>query len=69
MPKKTSNRNLSGTELTAVTAEKVFGWKNVHKHDGDLIGKEAGQARETANSKRAGLLQTTLFTPLLLTSA
>jgi hypothetical protein len=40
MPKKTSKRNLSGTELTTLTAEKVFGWKNVHKHEDDLISKK-----------------------------
>jgi hypothetical protein len=26
--------------LTAASAEKVFGWKDVHKHEGDLIGKK-----------------------------
>ena len=26
--------------MTTATAEKVFGWKNVHKHDGELIGKK-----------------------------
>jgi len=40
MPKKTSNRELSGFKLTATTAEKVFGWRNVHKHDGELMGKK-----------------------------
>src|SRR5213593_3278876 len=40
MPKKLSSRDLSGADLTTATAEKVFGWKNVHKHDGELIGKK-----------------------------
>ena len=40
MPKKTSNRELSSFKLTATTAEKVFGWRNVHKHDGELMGKK-----------------------------
>jgi hypothetical protein len=40
MPKKTSSRELSGSDLTAATAEKVFGWKNVHKHDSELVGKK-----------------------------
>ena len=40
MSKKAPKRNLSGSELTKATAEKVFGWKNVHKHDGELIGKK-----------------------------
>jgi hypothetical protein len=39
MSKKFS-RNLSGADLTIATAEKVFGWRNVHKHDGELIGKK-----------------------------
>jgi hypothetical protein len=40
MPKKTPEGNQSGHELTAAIAEKVFGWRNVHKHDGELIGKK-----------------------------
>jgi hypothetical protein len=28
-----------GPKLDALTAEKVFGWKNVHKHEGSLVGK------------------------------
>jgi hypothetical protein len=28
-----------GPKLDALTAEKVFGWKNVHAHDGELYGK------------------------------
>ena len=40
MPQKASKPNLNGPELIKATAEKVFGWKNVHKHDGDLIGKK-----------------------------
>lgn len=34
-PKRTTR-----TPWTVLTAEKVFGWKNVHKHDGELIGKK-----------------------------
>jgi hypothetical protein len=40
MPKKSPKRDLRGSKLTAATAEAVFGWKNVHKHDGDLVGKK-----------------------------
>jgi hypothetical protein len=25
-------------------AEKVFGWKNVHQHDGEIIGKKQDKA-------------------------
>jgi len=28
-----------GPKLDALTAEKVFGWKNVYEHDGELYGK------------------------------
>jgi len=38
--KKTANRDLSGAQLTKAIAEKVFGWKNVRKHDDQLIGKK-----------------------------
>src|SRR4030095_5122961 len=29
-----------GPKLDELTAEKVFGWKNVHKHEGSLVGKK-----------------------------
>jgi hypothetical protein len=28
-----------GPKLDALRAEKVFGWKNLHKHQGALVGK------------------------------
>jgi hypothetical protein len=40
MPTKSRKKDLHGSELTTATAEKVFGWKNVHKHNGELIGKK-----------------------------
>jgi hypothetical protein len=55
MAKKSTDKTLSGSQLTVATAEKVFGWKNVHKHDGELNRQEAGQAR--ADSEGAGLFQ------------
>jgi hypothetical protein len=30
--------------LDALTAEKVFGWKSVHKHGGSLVGKTQDRA-------------------------
>lgn len=33
-----------GSELDALTAEKVFGWKDVHKHKGALVGKKQDRA-------------------------
>jgi hypothetical protein len=29
-----------GPELDALTAQRVFGWKNVHKREGALVGKK-----------------------------
>ena len=37
--KRTAKRAINGEQLTKATAEKVFGWKNVHKHNGELTGK------------------------------
>jgi hypothetical protein len=45
MPKEAHNQNLRGSDLTTATAEKVFGWKNVHKHDGELVGKNCVPVR------------------------
>lgn len=36
--------NLNSEQLTKATAEKVFGWKNVHKREGKLIGKKPDKA-------------------------
>jgi hypothetical protein len=33
-----------GPKLDALTAERVFGWKNVHKHEGALVGKKQDKA-------------------------
>jgi hypothetical protein len=33
-----------GPKLDVLTAEKVFGWKNVHKHEGTLVGKKQDKA-------------------------
>jgi len=33
-----------GPQLDALTAEKVFGWKNIHKHAGSLVGKKQDKA-------------------------
>jgi len=40
MPKKTRNQESSAGDLTTQIAEKVFGWKNVHDHEGQLVGKK-----------------------------
>jgi hypothetical protein len=33
-----------GPELDGLTAEKVFGWKNVDKHEGSLVGSKQDKA-------------------------
>jgi len=33
MAKKTLDKTPSGPQLDILTAQKVFGWKNVHKHN------------------------------------
>jgi len=33
-----------GPKLDKLTAEKVFGWKNVRKHEGSLVGKKQDHA-------------------------
>ena len=42
MTKRVPNR--LGEQLTKATAEEVFGWRNVHKRDGKLIGKKQDKA-------------------------
>jgi hypothetical protein len=41
---KKSRPNMTGEQLTKTTAEKIFGWKGVHKRDGSLIGKKQDKA-------------------------
>jgi hypothetical protein len=40
-----------GPELDALTAQKVFGWKNVHKQDGELIDKKQDKAGRWRTAK------------------
>lgn len=63
-----SNPRRSG--LTIVTAEKIFGWRNVHKQDGELTGKKQdtlclttrGSANEQADAYLNGVEQTIIAT-------
>jgi hypothetical protein len=59
MAKKSADKILSGSELAIATAEKVFGWKSVHKHEGGLIGKKQ-------DSLGAGEQRRCLITPTIL---
>jgi hypothetical protein len=40
-----------GPDLDALVAEKVFRWKNVHKHDGALVGKKQDKAGRWRQAK------------------
>jgi hypothetical protein len=51
MVKKAPDRNLSDPKLDAVTAEKVFGWKEVHQRDDGLIGKKQDKAGRWRTAK------------------
>jgi hypothetical protein len=45
----------SSADLNVSTAEKVFGWKNVHKHNGDLVGKKQDKLGRWRFGQSAGL--------------
>ena len=51
MAKKAPSRILSSEQLTKATAEQVFGWKSVHKHEGKLIGKKQDKAGRWRKAK------------------
>jgi len=51
MPTNALDNILPGPELDALTAQKVFGWKNVHKHDGALVGKKQDKAGRWRTAK------------------
>jgi hypothetical protein len=56
MANKAPDKIPPGPKLDALTAEEVFGWKNVHKHEGTLVGK-AGQGREAGQSRTVAFSQ------------
>jgi hypothetical protein len=50
MAQKIASITRAGPALDAAAAEKIFGWKNVHKYRGVLVGKKqdrAGRWRRT----------------------
>ena len=51
MPTKATDKIPPGPELDALTAQRVFGWKNVHKHDGALVGKKQDKAGHWRSAK------------------
>jgi hypothetical protein len=40
-----------GSKLDALTAEKVFGWRKVHKHQGSLVGRKQNKAGHWRRAK------------------
>jgi hypothetical protein len=40
-----------GPKLDALTAEKVFGWRNVHQHDCCLVGKKGDKLGHWRSAK------------------
>ena len=51
MPTNAPGKIPPGPELDALTAQRVFGWRNIHKHDGALVGKKQDKAGHWRTSK------------------
>jgi hypothetical protein len=51
MAKKAADRSPRGSDLTATTAEKIFGWKDVHRDNGQLLGKKQDRAGRWRKSR------------------
>jgi hypothetical protein len=51
MPTNAPDNIPPGPELDALTAQRVFGWKNVHKHVGPLVGKKQDKAGRWRSAK------------------
>ncbi len=51
MASKAPDKIPPGPKLDALTAEKVLGWKNVHKHEGALVGKKQDKAGHWRRAK------------------
>jgi hypothetical protein len=51
MARLTIDRMPPGPKLDVLTAEKVFGWQNVHKHEGSLVGRKQDKAGRWRRAK------------------
>jgi hypothetical protein len=51
MANKAPDKIPPGPKLDALTAEKVFGWKNVHKHESSLVGRKQDKAGRWRSAK------------------
>jgi len=48
---KKAKRVVRGEQLAKATAETVFGWKSVHKHKGELVGRKKDKAGRWRKAK------------------
>jgi hypothetical protein len=55
MPQSAVDKIPPAQKLDALTAEKVFGWRKVHKHQGALVGKRQDKAGHWQTSQGAKL--------------
>jgi len=60
MANKAPDKIPSGPKLDAMTAQQVFGWKNVHKHDGEIIGKKQDKHPSQIPEQRGMILTVAL---------
>jgi hypothetical protein len=51
MTQSAVDKILAGPKLDALTAEKVFGWQKVHKHNGALVGRKQDKAGHWRRAK------------------
>ena len=51
MTNKALDKIPPGPKLDALTAEKVFGWRKVHKHEGSLVGRKQDKAGHWRRAK------------------
>ena len=54
MAKKAPDKTPSGPQLDILTAQTVFDWKNVHHHDGEIVGKKQDKAGRWRQAKVPG---------------
>jgi hypothetical protein len=64
MPTNAPDKIPPGSELDALTAQRVFGWKNVHKHDGALVGKKQDKAEHWRTAKVPRISPPIQLTPM-----
>ena len=51
MTNKALDKIPPGPKLDSITAEKVFGWRKVHQHQGSIIGRKQDKAGHWRRAK------------------